>query len=310
MKLRFCQNLLLILGGLLISACSSAAGGITTPAASRPIFLYQTATLANSTPAGAEATAAQPSATPQIYVVVLQDTLFGIAARHDITVEELRAANPNVDPLLLTPGTELVIPVAGAAPGAALPSPTPVPLQTGPVNCYSSALGELWCFFLVQNINEEPIENPIGQVDLLSADGEVLTSLEAVPPLNVLSPGQAMPLVAYSAEPAGEWVSARGQLLSAYSLAAVNDYYLEVDLQGVSIEISDAGSSARIAGQAKVAGEQPAGEVWVLAVAYDVEGNVVGVRRWEGLAETQFEFWVYSLGPEIAEVKLLVEARP
>jgi hypothetical protein len=81
-------------------------------------------------------------------------------------------------------------------------------------------------------------------------------------------------------------------------------------LQGVSIEISDAGSSARIAGQAKIAGEQPAGEVWVLAVAYDVEGNVVGVRRWEGLAETQFEFWVYSLGPEIAEVKLLVEARP
>ena len=59
-----------------------------------------------------------------------------------------------------------------------------------------------------------------------------------------------------------------------------------------------------------MAGGEQTAEVWVLAMAYDAEGNVVGVRRWEGLGETQFDFWVFSLGPEIAEVKLLVEARP
>lgn len=310
MRPRCTQNLLLILGGLYLCACSSAAGATATAAPTRPILVYQTATIANAAPAGAEATAALPSATPQIYVVVLQDTLFGIAARHDITVEELRAANPNVDPLLLTPGTELVIPVAGATPAAALPSPTPVPVQTGPVNCYLSALGELWCFFLVQNINEGPIENPIGQVDLLSADGEVLTSLQAIPPLNVLPPGWAMPLVAYTVAAPDDWVSARGQLLSAYGLAAEDAYYLEADVQGVNIEISEMGLSARITGQARVVGGEQTAEVWVLAMAYDSEGNVVGVCRWEGPGEPQFDFWVYSLGPEIAEVKLLVEARP
>jgi hypothetical protein len=46
-------------------------------------------------------------------------------------------------------------------------------------------------------------------------------------------------------------------------------------------------------------------------VAYGEDGQVVGFRRWESAGdEDEFEFWVYSLGPEIARVELLVEARP
>jgi LysM repeat protein len=258
----------------------------------------------------AEATVAAPSATPQVYVVVAGDTLFAIAARYAITVEALRAANPGVDPLLLSPGDELVIPVAGAGLVSPLPSPTPVAAQLGAVDCYSSALGELWCFFPVHNDNEEPLENLIGTVLLLSEDGDVLASLEAVPSLNVLPPGQTMPLVAYTSEQPLDWVAASGLLLSAYSLASENDYYLDVDLLEVDIEISDTGKMARATGQARAAGEQQPGRLWVLAVAYAVDGKVVGMRRWESAGETEFNFWVFSLGPEIVEVELLVEARP
>jgi hypothetical protein len=52
-----------------------------------------------------------------------------------------------------------------------------------------------------------------------------------------------------------------------------------------------------------------AATIWVLAVAYDDAGNVIGVRRWESETETEFSFLVYSLGPEIADVDLLVEVR-
>ncbi len=294
--------------GIWLAACSNVAGAATT-APTQPLIPYQTSTIA-PTATVAEATSALPAPTPQVYVVVSGDTLFAIAARYEITVEVLQAANPSVDPLLLSPGIELVIPVAGASSVPAIPSPTPVAAQLGAVDCYSSALGELWCFFSVQNANEQPLENLIGIVHLLSKDGEVLASLEAVPPLNVLVPGQTMPLVAYTSQPPRDWAAARGQLLSAYSLAPENDYYLDADLVGVDIEIAESGLSAHVIGQIQIGGEQAAKEPWVLAVAYDMDGKVVGMRRWASTGETEFDFWVYSLGPEIAQVDLLVEARP
>lgn len=291
-----------------VAACSQAAG-TQTPPPTQALILFQTAT-ASATPLPVLDTPAQPSATPQIYLVVKDDTLFAIAARHEITVAALMAANPGVDPLVLTPGTELIIPAEGATPVPAIPSPTPVAAQLGAVDCYLSALGEVWCFLLVTNQNSFALENITGVVQLLSDDGDILAELEAVPPLNVLPPGSAMPLVAYLDAAPADWDTARGRLLSAYSLAADNDYYLDVDLVGTDIAISANGLSAQVSGQVRLTGEQAAGELWVLAVAYDEAGAVVGVRKWESTGELEFDLWVYSLGPDLAEVKLLVEARP
>ena len=59
-----------------------------------------------------------------------------------------------------------------------------------------------------------------------------------------------------------------------------------------------------------------ANAVWVEGVAYDEGGNVVGLRRWEAASSLQaggnlsFDFYVSSLGPPIAQVDLLAEARP
>jgi hypothetical protein len=54
----------------------------------------------------------------------------------------------------------------------------------------------------------------------------------------------------------------------------------------------------------------------VLASAYDAAGNVIGVRRWESTAAlnadapVSFDFPVSSVGPGIAKVEFLAEARP
>jgi LysM repeat protein len=298
------------MAGLGLAACATNGSAGATATSTEALVLYRTPTPSTTVQNLAEITPVLPTATPVVYAIVQGDTLFSIAARNDITVQVLMAANPNVDPLLLSPGTELIIPAPGEEGASAIPSPTPVPALLGEVTCFSSALGELWCFLPVSNTNPTAIESLTGVIQLFSAQGEALVSLEAVPPLNVLAAGEDLPLVAYAATPPAGWAQARGQLLSAYALPANNEIYLDMELANVDIEIAKSGLSAEISGQAQIASEQSAGELWVLAVAYDAQGGVVGVRRWESAGEMDFDFDVYSLGPQITEVKLLVEARP
>jgi hypothetical protein len=61
------------------------------------------------------------------------------------------------------------------------------------------------------------------------------------------------------------------------------------------------------------AGQQPQ-YVWVVAVAYDADGGVAGVRRWEASSDQltespSFSFFVFSVGRAIESVEVLFEAR-
>jgi hypothetical protein len=63
-------------------------------------------------------------------------------------------------------------------------------------------------------------------------------------------------------------------------------------------------------------GEPTAGLIWLVAVAYDADGQIVGFRRWEWRGSISagafqpFAIIVYSQGPAIDHVEMLVEARP
>lgn len=68
-----------------------------------------------------------PTIAPTTYKVSSGDTLSGIAARFDVSVEELIRANSIADPDRLVEGQELNIPARSqGASGTPLPSPTPV----------------------------------------------------------------------------------------------------------------------------------------------------------------------------------------
>lgn len=242
--------------------------------------------------------------------------MFDIAALHGLTVQQLQAANPGVDPRLLSPGTELVIPapdataVAGGTAVAAVPSPTPVAVESSEVTCYATAVGELWCLLLTKNANSFSIENVIGVVQLLDANGEVVSNVTATPPLDLLLPGETMPLVAYVSDAPSDWTSARGQVVSAFALAQDDNYYLDAGVTATDVDIADDERSARVLGEIEIAGGQEPDVLWVLAVAYGADGDVVGFSKWESNGDREFYFYVYSLGPEIDRVELLVEARP
>lgn len=248
-----------------------------------------------------------PTPTPFIYTVVQNDTLFAIAANFNISLDALMAANPGVDARALSPGTELIIPTGAEAAATSIPQITPVPVTVLPVQCYSSAAGELWCFLPVVNDGDQPLENVTGIIQLVDASGEVLANMEAVPPLDVVAVGTKMPLVGYLDEAPAGWTQAQAELLSAFWLPSIEGLY--VNVTDLDFDWAPAGeNAARVQGTLNLAGD--ASSVWVLAVAYDSAGSIVGVRRWESAGEPSFNFWVYSLAGEIADVQVLAQARP
>ncbi len=106
------------------------------------------------------------------------------------------------------------------------------------------------------------------------------------------------------------------QLLSALQLNSSNARYLPAALNNTLTQIDADGHFAQVSGQIFLPAEsQAATQVWVAAVAYDKNGQVVGVKRWEGGAiqpgiTIQFNFAVASVGSKIDSVQFAVEARP
>jgi LysM repeat protein len=300
----------IVLPAYLLSSCatpSSQQGH--TPQVTQPLTEYfgpnPTATVqAVGTLVGAVATP-----TPLIYTVVANDTFFGIAVSFNVSLEALIAANPGLDPRALAPGTEILIPSGvEVAQSAALPTTTPVVTEASAPVCYATAANELWCFVVVKNSGSQLLENVTGVVRLLSAGGDLLAELEAVPPLDIVPAGAELPLVAYTNLAPSNWAAAQAQILTAFHLAAKDEHYVEVNSIDFQQTYNEENTAVHVQGSVSVQGS--ADLVWILAVAYDSQGKVVGVRRWESAGEVSFDIWVYSLGSQIADVRVLAEARP
>lgn len=88
-------------------------------------------------------TATETPSGPSIYVVQEDDTLIGIAAKFNISLELLLALNPQIDPttMIINIGDQIVIP----APNTELPSPTPLgsDVQPGTVIEYRIVTGDM-----------------------------------------------------------------------------------------------------------------------------------------------------------------------
>ena len=253
-----------------------------------------------------------PTATPFIYVVESGDTLSEIAEKFRISIDELRAANPDVSANSLSIGMTLIIPDPSAAlAGASTPTPMPAPItQTG---CRPSADNGLWCFALIRNDSPEPLENISAQMTLLDENNNAVASQTAFTPLDILPPNSALPVYVFFPDTPSN-LHLQVQLLSAVQGSASR--YLPAALNNTVAQIDWNGKTAQLSGQIFLPAEsQAANQVWVAAVAYDKEGQVVGVRRWEGGAmqpggSISFSFLVASVGGDIEAVDFVVQAKP
>jgi hypothetical protein len=284
-----------------------------------------------------------PTATPFLYVLKKDDTLLGLAIRLGISLDQIMAANPGIDAHFLSVGKTIVIPIS-VTPPAEEPTATIIPLQLIDPVCYSTGDGGAWCVLLLKNDQSQAIENVSARLGLYSASGKQLASQVVVPPLNLIGAGQALPLMAYFAPPLDPDFTARGELLTAIYVEDEAERYLAASVQIKDVQIAPGGKQAEIRGQVDLIGTAKASALWVAAVAYGENGEVVGMRSWAAetdpgcLAPLQsetrvpqgtsapsttpaparriprrcqaFDLTVFSLGPTILRVEVQAEARP
>lgn len=257
-----------------------------------------------------------PTPTPFTYAVQAGDTLSGIAQRFGISLDTLVAANPDVSPNSMSIGIELKIPATSADPAnASTPTPVPVPVQQ--IECYPTADQSMWCFVLVHNNSQTMLENLSAQVTLLNIDNQPLISDLATLPLNILPVGSSLPLMVFFPPVIPTDAHPQAQLLTGISLNPEDERYLPAIVNNTLAQIDSSGRNAQVSGTVRLPEDTgPASLVWVVAVAYDEFGRVVGARRWESTpgiiqgGSLQFEFQVSSLAGVIEKVDFVVEARP
>ena len=69
-----------------------------------------------------------PTPTPFLHIVTNDDTMLGLAFRYGVKLEDLKAANPGVNPNAMSVGSKLVIPINGIV-VESVSTPTAMPVQ-------------------------------------------------------------------------------------------------------------------------------------------------------------------------------------
>jgi LysM repeat protein len=250
-----------------------------------------------------------PTSTPFAYAIQSGDTFSELAEQFKISQDELRAANPDVSPNSMPIGATLLIPDSSNAFAASTLTPVPAPvIQTV---CHPTADNGLWCFALIQNTTPDILENVSAQITLLDENNNALASQAAFMPLDMIPPNASLPVYVFFPSTTAS-ANVQVQILSAIQSS---NHYLPATLNNAIVQIDWNGLTAQVSGQITLPAESTAAtQVWVAAVAYDKDGRVVGIKRWEGGAiqpggSISFSFLVSSLGSAIDAVEFLVEAK-
>lgn len=256
-----------------------------------------------------------PTPTPFTYTVQQGETISGIALKFGVSIDDLIASNPEVSPSIMSVGTTLKIPSNPANPTGES-TPTPAPLTIEQIECYPTTNKGMWCFVLVHNDFPDFMENVSAQVTLVDSNGTFIATQTALLPLNILPPNIPLPLSIYFPPDVPLDVKPQVQVLTAIRLLPNDSRYLPATVNNTLVQIDADGHFAEITGEVRLPAESHAAtQTWVAAVAYDEEGRVVSVKRWEGGGiqpggSLSFGMTVASLGGVVTRVEFAVEARP
>jgi hypothetical protein len=239
-----------------------------------------------------------------------------VALKFGVSIDDLQAANPDVNPSAMSVGQVLKIPSNPDNPSGEL-TPTPAPFTVQQIGCYPTADKGMWCFVLAYNDSSDFLENLSAQVTLVDSNNSFIASQTALLPLNILPPNMSLPITVFFPPDVPFNAKPQVQILTAIRLLPNDARYIPATVNNTLVQVNADGHSAQVSGLVlSLSQTSAANQVWVAATAYDEAGRAVGVRRWESSmslvagGSLPFEFMVSSIGGKIARVEFVVEARP
>ncbi|MBG0788834.1 MAG: LysM peptidoglycan-binding domain-containing protein, partial [Anaerolineaceae bacterium] len=257
MRKKWKNNLfMLILAGLLVSACSTGANQLTptnTAGVDGTLRPYPSDT-ATVTPLPTDYVTPTPSPTitptptDVYYEVQANDDMGGIAYYYGISVADLMTANPDIDPRAMTVGMQLLIPITPTPPPTAASTseetqatnaPTEEAVAPAAPDCYLDALGGMWCFVLYENNTEGALENVSAVITL--GEGEGALQETAIMPLNLLPAGTSLPLIAYFEPPLPADRTASYEMDFSLPVMPGDNRYLDLNIDEQSLVLSEDG---------------------------------------------------------------------
>jgi len=237
----------------------------------------------------------------------------GISWFYNVSLDELKTMNPDVNPNIMIVGTDLLIPVATLQPTNLTLEPTPILLPLDGLNCLPDAEGGAWCFVWANNTSSEAYENVTIGFNLADLQATQVFSRQGTAPLNVLLAGEKIPVALYFSDAVPQPFQKSAQFVSAVPYNPDSGRYLPINVE-VSSDISTLeGQLITIAGEFTL--DEPASNVTIVAVALDEQGNLIGLRRWQSsLSEPanqgEFKIDLAAVSGKIAEYLLFAEAQP
>jgi LysM repeat protein len=220
-----------------------------------------------------------PLPTPITYGVQKGDTLISIAWDFKISVEDLQAANPEINPRFLTVGAVLNIPSSTGNPVATLAPPTaspePIALELSAPACYPTPTQVWYCFVEARNHDSTPLTSISAHIVLADAAGLPIADQIAQISLNQIPAGGSAPLTAIFAHPPAQVAGTGVRLLSAQRVTdPATAPYITLEAQVEHGESTSAGW--RVTGYVTNPTTQTMQTLWVTLVLYDAAGAILG----------------------------------
>jgi LysM repeat protein len=312
---------------LALAACVPEAAP-ALPTATPLLRAWLSGTPAPAAPTGTPGVAPTPviiasptaTATPVTHAVQSGESLLGIAIDYGVSLEALQAANPDVQARFLSIGTVLIIPPpeGGYAVAATNLAPPPLaPVLLGEPACYALASGSFYCLVEARNPGEVSIENVSARLTLAGADGLPFTSAVAFAALDLIPPGQALPLAVLFPALPDQPVAATGiELLTGNVAAEPAPPGRALLLPVAGLQGGLLGGRWTVTGQVSNPTDQALAAAQVALALYDADRNLVGYRKQTltpGLApgETRaFSLVADVLAGTVATFSVLAEGRP
>ncbi|MEZ4669813.1 MAG: LysM peptidoglycan-binding domain-containing protein [Anaerolineae bacterium] len=223
---------------VLVVGCSTTHDAASTiaPTLLPPVTLIARARITPTPPVQLLLPEASPesSSTPMVYTIQRGDTLLGIAAQFGTSLDALKAANDNLNPLTLPIGATLIIPNPSFNSDGqpVLPTSTPVSLVLSTPNCYPTTTGAILCMGLVTNTSSDSVGRVNVGVRLYRPDSSLLQTGMTGVEQNVIPAGAAAP---YSLVFRADWAGYGG--VAAFLGSA--DYSSVKNSRSVELSVHD-----------------------------------------------------------------------